>query len=124
MNIRRNTWAIVLAGGKGSRLHTLTTNESDVSVPKQFCSLQGGRSLLHEALARARVVASPERICVVVAEQHRPWWKPALASMSNANIIVQLEDCGTAIGILLPLLYVMSRDSQARILLLASDHQA
>ncbi len=124
MNIHNNTWAIVLAGGSGRRLHTLTTNESGVPVPKQFCSLQGGRSLLHDALARARVIASPERICVVVAEQHRRWWKPALANMPDRNIIVQPADCGTAIGILLPLLHIMARDSQARVLLLPSDHHA
>lgn len=117
-----NTWAIVLAGGEGTRLRSLTTDESGVSVPKQFCSLQGDRSLLQEALARARAVASPERICVVVTEQHRRWWLPALAGMPRANIIVQPDNRGTANGVLLPLLHVMHRDPHARIVLLPSDH--
>jgi len=53
MGIAGNTWAIILAGGDGTRLRSLTTDETGVSVPKQFCSLRGDRSLLHEALARA-----------------------------------------------------------------------
>ena len=122
MGIAGNTWAIVLAGGSGTRLRSLTTDETGVSVPKQFCSLQGGRSLLHEALARARAVAEPERICVVVTEQHRRWWLPALAGMVSANIIVQPDNRGTANGVLLPLLHVIHRDPYARIVLLPSDH--
>jgi len=122
MGIAGNTWAIVLAGGNGTRLRSLTTDENGVSVPKQFCSLQGDRSLLHEALARARAVAAPERICVVVTEQHRRWWLPALAGMPRANIIVQPENRGTANGVLLPLLHLLHRDPYARIVLLPSDH--
>ena len=34
-----HTWALVLAGGEGTRLRALTTDSSGISVPKQFCSL-------------------------------------------------------------------------------------
>jgi mannose-1-phosphate guanylyltransferase len=122
MGIAGNTWAIVLAGGNGTRLRSVTTDETGVSVPKQFCSLQGDRSLLDEALARARAVAAPEHVCVVVTEQHRRWWRPALAGMVSANIIVQPDNRGTANGVLLPLLHVINRDPHARIVLLPSDH--
>jgi mannose-1-phosphate guanylyltransferase len=40
-----NTWAIVLAAGEGSRLHSLTTTESGIAIPKQFCSLHGYQPL-------------------------------------------------------------------------------
>src|SRR3546814_6107662 len=50
----------LLAAGEGSRLQALTTTASGVAVPKQFCSLGGGASLLHDALMRARVIAPPE----------------------------------------------------------------
>jgi mannose-1-phosphate guanylyltransferase len=122
MNILTNTWVIVLAGGDGTRLHALTMTESGVPVPKQFCSLRGGRSLLHEALDRARAIASPDHICIVVAEQHRRWWLPALADVADANIIVQPNNRGTANGILLPLLHIVARDPHARVALLPSDH--
>ncbi len=122
MSTKGNTWAIVLAGGEGRRLHCLTTTALGVAVPKQFCSLQGGSSLLHEALKRAEAVASPEHICAVVSQQHRRWWGPGLAALSKANIVVQPRNCGTANGILLPLLYILTRDSEARVVLLPSDH--
>jgi len=116
------TWVIVLAAGDGRRLQSLTRNASGMAVPKQFCSLRGGYSLLRDALFRAEAVAFPEHICTIVAEQHRLWWGPALGSIAKANIIVQPRNCGTANGILLPLLHIMLRDPEARIVLLPSDH--
>lgn len=117
-----NTWALVLAAGEGSRLRSLTTAESGTIVPKQFCSLYEGPSLLHEALCRARAVATERRTCVVVAEQHRRWWEGPLWSVAPDNVIVQAENLGTGLGILLPLLHILHRDPQAQIVLLPSDH--
>lgn len=117
-----NTWAIVLAGGEGRRLHGLTTTALGIAVPKQFCSLRGGNSLLLEALKRAEAVALPEHICTVVSQQHRGWWDHALSAIPTAKVIVQPRNCGTGNGILLPLLYIMARDPGARIVLLPSDH--
>jgi mannose-1-phosphate guanylyltransferase len=117
-----NTWALVLAAGEGNRLRKLTTTSAGVSVPKQFCSLHGGLSLLHEALQRAESVAAREHICTVVAQQHLRWWKCPLQSVPRSNVIVQPENRGTANGILLPLLHIMERDPNARVVLLPSDH--
>jgi len=117
-----HTWALVLAAGEGRRLRTLTTAASGRSIPKQFCSLYEGPSLLHEAIERARAVASRGRTCAVVAEQHRCWWMSALATLPAANVIVQPENRGTANGILLPILHIAGRDPKARVVLLPSDH--
>ena len=115
-------WALVLAGGEGSRLQALTTTASGISVPKQFCSLGGGASLLHDALRRARVVAPPERTCVVVSAHHRRWWDGLSRFIPTQNIIVQPRNRGTANGILLPLLRILHRDPDASLLVLPSDH--
>lgn len=117
-----NTWTLVLAAGEGARLRSLTTFPSGIAIPKQFCSLFEGPSLLHEALKRAHAVSDDAHTCVVVAEQHRPWWEGALDSLPAANIIVQPENRGTANGILLPLLHILTRDPNAQIVLLPSDH--
>jgi len=122
MSEESNTWALVLAAGEGRRLRSLTTVACGTTVPKQFCSLYGGPSLLHEALGRARTVAAENRICVVVAEQHRRWWEGPLWSLPPENVIVQAENLGTGLGILLPLLHILSRDPHARLVLLPSDH--
>lgn len=116
------TWAVVLAAGEGTRLRSLTTSSSGKTVPKQFCSLYEGPSLLHEALARAEEVATYTRTCAIVARQHRQWWEGMLGYLPAANIIVQPENRGTANGILLPLLHILEREPDARIVLLPSDH--
>jgi mannose-1-phosphate guanylyltransferase len=117
-----HTWALVLAAGEGSRLRTLTTTHTGVAVPKQFCSLQGGPSLLQEALHRAEAIAPRRRICTIVAAQHRRWWEGPLWSLPAQNVIVQPENRGTAAGLLLPMLYIAARDPQARVVVLPSDH--
>jgi mannose-1-phosphate guanylyltransferase len=122
MKHRFNTWALVLAAGEGSRLSSLTRNEHGVAVPKQFCSLQGGPCLLQEALQRAASVAPLQRICSVVAGQHRQWWTPLLSYLPEQNVISQPQNRGTAFGILLPLLSIVERDPDATVVLLPADH--
>jgi mannose-1-phosphate guanylyltransferase len=123
MNDAKNkTWAVVLAAGEGSRLRCLTTDETGTSVPKQFCSLNGGRSLRHDAMARALALVPRARLTTVVAEQHRRWWRDALQSLPAQNTIVQPRNRGTANGILLPLLTILRRDPFARMAFLPSDH--
>lgn len=117
-----HNWALVLAAGEGRRLQVLTTTVSGIKVPKQFCSLHGGPSLLHDALRRAAEVAPVERTCVIVAEQHHRWWRNLPESIPGTNVIVQPRNRGTANGILLPLLRIMRRDPEATLAVLPSDH--
>ncbi len=114
-------WALVLAAGDGRRLQGLTTRNG-LAIPKQFCSLERGPSLLREAIARAAAVAAPDRICAIVAAQHRRWWRAQLDDLDAANVIVQPRNKGTAIGMLLPLLTLLDRDPDSRIVVLPSDH--
>jgi mannose-1-phosphate guanylyltransferase len=116
-----NLWALVLAAGDGRRLQGLTTRNG-LAIPKQFCSLELGPSLLREATARAAAIAAPDRICAIVAARHRRWWSAQLADLDAANVIVQPQNKGTAIGMLLPLLTLLDRDPKARIIVLPSDH--
>lgn len=117
-----DTWAVVLAGGDGRRLSALTVSLNGTAVPKQYCSVWGGSSLLDDALARAAAVAPLGRICTVVAAAHRRWWSTTLARRPGANIIVQPQNRGTGIGILLALLDVLERDPYATVVLLPADH--
>jgi mannose-1-phosphate guanylyltransferase len=115
-------WALVLAGGEGSRLQSLTKAAFGVAVPKQFCSFGGDASLLHDALRRAEAVTTRGRTCVVVSAQHRRWWQSMDLRIPAANVIQQPLNRGTATGILLPLLSVLRRDPEAALLVLPSDH--
>jgi mannose-1-phosphate guanylyltransferase len=116
------SWAIVLAAGSGTRLSSLTRDTTGAAVPKQFCSLDGAQSLIEQTLTRASRVIDPQRITAVVADRHRRYWEPALKELPPDNIVIQPQNRGTAIGILLPALRVAARDPDARILILPSDH--
>lgn len=121
-NAPGHCWALVLAGGEGSRLRSLTTTAAGVAIPKQYCSLRGGPSLLHEALQRAAAVAPRGHICAVVAAEHRKWWQKTLADLPAKNVIAQPGNRGTASGILLPLLKIMEEDPCATLVVIPSDH--
>jgi mannose-1-phosphate guanylyltransferase len=123
MKHRADSWALVLAGGEGSRLWSLTQNDEGVAVPKQFCSLHGGPSLLAAALNRAAAIAPQERRCAVVAGQHRQWWADGtLDELPDSNVFVQPRNRGTAHGVLLPLVKIAARDPNAIVVLLPADH--
>ncbi|HEY0682311.1 MAG TPA: sugar phosphate nucleotidyltransferase [Steroidobacter sp.] len=115
-------WSLVLAGGEGTRLQSLTMTASGVAVPKQFCSFGGDVSLLHDALTRSQSVTTQERTCVVVSEHHRLWWQALDLRIPSENVIRQPRNRGTATGILLPLLRILHRDPKANLLVLPSDH--
>jgi mannose-1-phosphate guanylyltransferase len=119
---RQRTWALVLAAGDGTRLATLTTDVNGRAVPKQFCSLNGGHSLLEEAMQRGRYLVPRERLCVIVAADHRRYWERTLWSVPASNVIVQPRNCGTSNGILLAVLRILERDPLARIVFLPADH--
>ena len=115
-------WAIVLAAGQGTRLRSLTDDGTGQAVPKQYCSVAGGETLLAQTLARARSVVEYERIVMIVSAAHAHYWRSSANELPAGNIIVQPEDRGTGIGILLPALAVLERDPRARLLILPSDH--
>jgi mannose-1-phosphate guanylyltransferase len=117
-----DTWAVVLAGGEGRRLQRLTTNRQGLVIPKQYCSLGRSRCLLQDAISRACSVALPSHICTVVASQHRQWWTSAVGELNESNVLVQPQNKGTAIGILLGLLTLEMRNPAATVLLMPADH--
>lgn len=122
MNDSNRAWAVVLAGGSGNRLRNLTTDARGVSVPKQYCSLSGGPSLLELAMRRAEQVVPHTTITAIVAEQHSQWWNEQLSVLPPGNVIVQPSNRGTGLGILLSVLRVLEHDADARIVFLPADH--
>lgn len=122
-----NIWVVVLAGGAGTRLQGLTTHGDGTAVPKQYCSLRGGPSLLLDTVARARELAPVERVVAVVAAEHEQWWRPQLTSrralgLPARNVLLQPQNRGTAAGLLFAVAAIAARDETARVAVLPSDH--
>ena len=117
-----HTWALVLAAGDGRRLRELSTDAAGRAVPKQYCTLGGGPSLLQSAIDRGQAIAGAHHVSVIVAAQHRRWWWQLLGKLPAQNVVVQPENRGTANGILLQLLHLEQADATAEVVLLPSDH--
>jgi len=115
-------WVVVLAGGSGRRLQTLTKALTGSPTPKQFCSFGRRHSLLQETMTRARYLSVPDRTVVVVNTAHQEVARRQLAGRPGVALIVQPLDRGTAPGVLLPLVHVHRRDPDATVILLPSDH--
>ena len=64
-----SAWAVVLAGGEGMRLRSVTRAIVGDDRPKQYVPMISGDSLLRQTLARAAGLSPRERT-VVVSQQH------------------------------------------------------
>ena len=117
-----DTWAIVLAGGEGSRLRSLVRLVHDQPLPKQFASLVGSRSLLQDTIERVRAVAPSDRTMVVVTRGQEDLARRQLADWREIEIVAQPENRGTALGILLPLALLRRRSPEASVAIFPSDH--
>jgi len=115
-------WAIVLAGGEGSRLRPLVERIHSDGRPKQYAVLTGERSLLRQTLDRTALAIPPERTVVVTTRAHAAYFSGEFADPGAAKVLVQPRDRGTAAGILLPLFWIWWRDPEAIVAIFPSDH--
>ena len=116
------TWSLVLAGGEGSRLRTLTTNLAAPPSPSSSAhSMANARCWRTQSSARRRSPPQGIRASSWLRSIGSGGAAP-LARLPKANVIVQPFNRGTAIGILYPLLHILARDPHARLVILPSDH--
>jgi mannose-1-phosphate guanylyltransferase len=124
MLMRRSghNWALLLAASESALLDSPTVHPNSGSLPKQFSSVDGIRSLLDNAIERAHAIASRERICIVIGSAHRRHWQRSQPAFTDRNIIEQPRHRGTANDILLAMLHILDRDPWARVLVLPTEH--
>jgi mannose-1-phosphate guanylyltransferase len=67
---------MILAGGDGMRLRSLTQRITGDERPKQFCPVIGGRTLLEQTWRRTGQVAPPERTLLVFTRRHERFYEP------------------------------------------------
>ncbi|MCL4218604.1 MAG: NTP transferase domain-containing protein [Candidatus Hydrogenedentes bacterium] len=114
-------WAIVLAGGNGSRMRPFIENWLGEPRPKQYCRFVGTRSMLKHTVDRAAELAPASQIVTIIGKGHRSFLETERPPLPG-RVIEQPEDCGTAVGIYVPLSYIMAEDPEAVVLVLPSDH--
>src|SRR6188472_3447310 len=92
-------WAVILAGGNGSRLQSLTRVLTGDDRPKQFCPVLGEKTLLAQTRARVALNVDPARTVYVVTRAHAPYYLKEFADTNTSQIVEQPSNRGTAAAI-------------------------
>jgi mannose-1-phosphate guanylyltransferase len=115
-------WAVVLAGGDGTRLQSLTLKISGDSRPKQFCSLFGGKSLLSQTWQRLEPLFRNDHTMFVLTRAHERFYREELPGAENSCMFVQPENRGTGVAITAAILKIMRSDIDAIVAFFPCDH--
>ena len=119
---RRHLWAVLLAGGDGTRLRDLTSRIAGDDRPKQFCPIIGAESLLSQTRARLDPLFPGDRQVFVVSRAHETYYSKELADARDSLVLAQPMNRGTAVGIIIALVHVMQADPDAIVGFFPCDH--
>lgn len=119
---RPDAWAILLAGGDGTRLQSLTRKITGDFRPKQFCRLFGDRSLLGHTRKRLRPIFSDDRTVFVVTRDHEAFYMEELADAKASRVLTQPANRGTGVAIIAALLRILQCDPDAVVAIFPTDH--
>lgn len=109
--------ALILAGGSGTRLWPLSTDER----PKPFLALAGERTLLVEAFRRAVRVVGEENVLVSARAAHAELVRRELPALPESRLVLEPVRRNTAPAIALAALAVNAEAPGAVLLVLPSD---
>jgi mannose-1-phosphate guanylyltransferase len=118
----KHRWGMVLAGGDGTRLRSLTRIVSGDDRPKQFCPLLGGRTLLAQTRLRTAESIGRDRTLFALTKVHEPFYAKELENVPPIRMVVQPCNRGTLPAILWSLLRIIRLDKSASVAIFPSDH--
>lgn len=118
----KDRWAVILAGGDGTRLQSMTRAITGDNRPKQFVPVVGGSTLLNQTQRRVALSIEPSRTLIVVTEKHSRFYQPLANELAPDLLIEQPANKGTAPAILYALLRIAARSPKAIVALFPSDH--
>jgi mannose-1-phosphate guanylyltransferase len=113
----QNHWGVILAGGEGARLKSLTRFVSGEDTPKQFCRLLGGQSLLAQTTQRISRKICAERRVYVLLNSHERFYGKELRNVPPARMVVQSCNRGTLPAILSSLIQPRSKNQKGSVAL-------
>ncbi len=118
----KHEWAVILAGGDGTRLKSLSRKITGDERPKQFCPVISDMSLVKETQKRVALEVAKERTLFVLNRLHKPYYSEILSDIAASNLIEQPRNIGTAPAILYSVLKIAAADPQAFAAFFPSDH--
>ncbi len=110
--------AVILAGGAGTRLRPLSSDEN----PKQFVPLFEGRSLIQETWSRLRRLLPADAIYVSTNQQYSRKCLEQLPELNPENVIAEPARRNTAPAVALCTFTIEHRNGDSVVAFLPSDH--
>jgi len=113
-------YAVVLAGGGGTRLWPLSRPER----PKPFLRLLGDGTLIQQTVARLSPLVSPQDVYVVTDRRHLPLVAEQLPDVPELNVLAEPIGRNTAVAVALAAEGIARPDDEVMIVLPADAHVA
>jgi len=111
-------FAVILAGGGGTRLWPLSRKDK----PKQMLKLDGERTLFEVAVDRLLGLFPADRIMVVTSEPQAQTFQTELPEIPVENYVIEPSGKDTAAAIGLAAVALKKRDPQAVMAVVTADH--
>lgn len=113
-----NTFAVIMAGGRGERFWPLSSEQR----PKPFVPLLGPNTLFQETVARVMPLLPPERILIAIGETHRAMAAEQAPEIPPHNFILEPVGRDTAACIGWSALHIERQNPDGIMIALPADH--
>ena len=119
MNMKKNHYAVIMAGGVGSRFWPMSTTD----FPKQFHDMLGtGQTLLQKTFERLSTFIPEENILVLTNEKYSDLVKEQVPELTPAQVVTEPAMRNTAPCILYAAMKIHKMDPDAVMIVAPSDH--
>lgn len=118
VDLGRHLWAVILAGGVGSRFWPASTP----SQPKQLLPLAGPRPLIRETVERILPLVPQERLRILTGAHLAGPICDALPELEPGNLLLEPRAAGTAPVLAWAAAEIERRDPDAVMISLHADH--
>tara|TARA_B110000971_G_scaffold219849_1_gene261940 strand:- start:97 stop:1182 length:1086 start_codon:yes stop_codon:yes gene_type:complete len=119
MKMNKNNYAVIMAGGIGSRFWPM----SRASLPKQFLDILGtGETLIQQTFRRLKKICPIENIIIVTNKNYKTLCKEQLSDLVEKNILCEPAMRNTAPCVAYAAFKIQSENSNANMIIAASDH--
>lgn len=115
-----HTYAVILAGGSGTRFWPMSRSHK----PKQFLKVIGEDTLFQKTIKRVLPLIAPANVFIVTNAQYKSEIQRQIASFKipSANILLEPEGKNTAPAIGWAAACIYKKDPQSLLAVLPSDH--